>query len=253
MPDNLAQSQETPIGPKCWASCLGGCSDKISREHTITQAMFLDKEIEVSGMPWCVEPKKIGLANLTAKVLCVVHNSALSPLDQEAVKFAEALRESFRLLQVRHSLKPRRWTFTKFLIDGPRMERWFLKTLINVAYHTDSPIEDNSLVEIAFGKKSFEPHAGLYGVYDPPEKRQLFDGISLNALTVRNRMVGATFSFLGFRLLLYLDEKGPRLPFMKIGTASGETSEVIEPTYHPVGISYTAGKGISHAVVFRWH
>ncbi len=113
--------------------------------------MFLDKEIEVSGMPWCVEPKKVGLANLTSKVLCVAHNSALSPLDNEAVKFAEALRESFRLLQVRVSLKPRRWTKETFRIDGPRMERWFLKTLINAAYHTDSPIEDNSLVGIAFG------------------------------------------------------------------------------------------------------
>ena len=98
----------------------------MSREHTITQAMFLDKEIEVSGMPWCVEPQKVGLANLTAKVLCVDHNSALSPVDEEAVRFAEALRESFRLLQVRLSLKPRRWTFTKFPIDGPRMERWSL-------------------------------------------------------------------------------------------------------------------------------
>jgi len=215
--------------------------------------MFLDREIEVSGMPWCVEPKKVGLANLTTKVLCVVHNSALSPVDQEAVKFAEALRESFRLLQVRHSLKPRRWTIEKFHIDGLRMERWFLKTLINAAYHTDSPIEDDLLVEIAFGKKSFEPHAGLYGIYDPPEKRQLWDGISVHAFTVRNRVVGATFSFLGFRLLLYLDKKGPELPFMKIGTASGETSEVIEPTYHLVGIDYSAGKGISHSVVFQWH
>ena len=169
------------------------------------------------------------------------------------MRFAEALRESFRLLQVRLSLKPRRWTFTEFPIDGPRMERWFLKTLITAAYHTDSPIEDNSLVEIAFGKKAFEPNAGLYGIYDPPEKKQLFDGISLHAFTVRNRVVGATFSFLGFRLLLFLDEKGPDLPFMKIGTASGETSEIIEPIYHPVGISYAAGKGISHGVVFEWH
>lgn len=238
---------------KCWAAWLGGCSDKISREHTITKAMFLDEELTVSGMPWCVEPKKVGLANLTAKILCVAHNSALSPLDQEAVKFAEALRESFRLLQVRLSAKSKRWTFLKFPIDGPRMERWFLKTLINATYQTDSPIEDDSLVEIAFGRKSFEPNAGLYGVYDPPEKKQLFDGISLHAFTVRNRVVGATFSFLGFRLLLYLDKKGPELPFMEIGTASGETSEIIEPTYHPVGITYSAGKGISHALVFQWH
>lgn len=237
---------------KCWAACLGGCSDKISREHTITKAMFLDEELTVSGMPWCVEPKKVGLANLTAKILCVTHNSALSPVDEEAVKFAEAMRESFRLLQVRVSAKSKRWTFLKFPIDGSRMERWSLKTLINATYQTDSPIEDSSLVEIAFGRKSFERPAGLYGVYDPPEKRQLFDGITLQAIMVRNRVVGATLSFLGLRLLLFLDKKGPQLPYMEIGTASGGISEVIEPTYHPLRISYSAGKGISHAIVFQW-
>jgi hypothetical protein len=224
----------------------------MSREHTVTQAMFLDKELEVSGLPWCAEPKKIGLASLTSKVLCKVHNSALSPVDQEAVKFAKALREAFRLLQVRVSQPSKRWAFVRFPIDGPRIERWFLKTLINATSQTDLPIEDNSLVEIAFGKKSFEPPAGLYGVFDPPEKRQLFDGISLSAFTVRNCVVGATFSFLGFRLLLYLDKSGPELPYMKISTADGRLSEVLEPTYHPVGITYMAGKSESHAVVFRW-
>ena len=223
----------------------------MSREHTITQAMFLDRELEVSGLPWCMEPKKVGLANLTAKILCVAHNSALSPLDDEAVRFAEAMRESWRLLQVRVSAESKRWTFLKFPVDGPRIERWFLKTLINATHQTDSPIKDSSLVEIAFGKKPFEPPAGLYGVYDPPEKRQPFDGISLHGFTVRNRVVGATFSFLGFRLLLYIDKEGPRLPFMDIGMADGGT-EVIEPTYHPLRVSYSAGKGTSHAIVFEW-
>src|SRR5229473_1352979 len=119
MPDNPVEPMGTTSGSsKCWASCLGGCSNKISREHTITKAMFLDKEIEVSGMPWCADqPKKVGLANLTAKVLCLVHNSALSPVDQEAVSFAEAMRESFRLLAVRYRLKQKRWTLKTFPID----------------------------------------------------------------------------------------------------------------------------------------
>jgi len=39
----------------------------MSREHTITQAMFLDKEIEVSGMPWCVEPQKVGLERIAQR------------------------------------------------------------------------------------------------------------------------------------------------------------------------------------------
>jgi hypothetical protein len=236
----------------------------MSREHTITKAMFLDKEIEVSGMPWCVDqPKKVGLANLTAKVLCVVHNSALSPVDQEALRFAEAMRESFRLLAVRHRLKQKRWTLKKFPIDGPRIERWFLKILINAACHRGSRIgvdshhaglPSQSLVEIAFGKRTFEPIAGLYGIYDPPEKRQSWDGISVYTFnTPGNRVLGAVFSFLGFRLLLFLDKKGPDLPLMQIYSATGEESEVIEPTYHFLRVDYLAGKGISHSVVFDWY
>lgn len=246
----------------CWASCLGGCSNKISREHTITKAMFLDKEIEVSGMPWCADqPKKIGLGSLTAKVLCVVHNSALSPVDEEAVRFAEAMRESFRLLAVRHRLKQKHWTLKKFSIDGRRMERWFLKTLINATCHRESPIgvdahsaglPSQSLVEIAFGKRTFEPNAGLYGIYDPLTKRPQSDGISLLAFTTRGRVAGAIFSFLGFRLLLFLDMKGPDLPSMEIYTAGGEKCEVIEPTYHP-RVDYHAGRGISHSILFDWH
>jgi hypothetical protein len=236
----------------------------MSREHTITQAMFLDKEIEVSGMPWCADqPKKVGLASLTAKVLCRAHNSALSPVDEEAVRFAEAMRESFRLLVVRSRIKQKYWTSKKFRVDGPRMERWFLKTLINATCHRglligadsrDSGLPSKSLVEIAFGNQTFEPKAGLYGIYDPPGKKPTSDGISILVFNQpANRVLGAVFSFLGFRLLLFLDKKGPELPVMQIYTATGETSDVIEPTYHLLSVNYPAGKRTSHSIVFDWH
>src|SRR6266566_4748064 len=89
--------------------------------------------------------------------------------------------------------------------------------------------------------------AGLYGIYDNPENRPYMDGISIRGInTSGNRVVGAVFSFLGFRLLLFLDTNGPQLPLMEIGTGEGETSELIEPTYHPKAIDYLAGVGISH-------
>jgi hypothetical protein len=224
--------------------------------------MFLDNEITVSGLPWCSgKGKKVGLASLTAKVLCKVHNSALSPVDQEAVRFAESMRESFRLLAVRNRLKQKHWRFKKFPVDGGMMERWFLKTLINATCHRGSPIGLDSdqlglpsryLVEIAFGKRSFEPKAGLYGIYDTPEKKQTWDGISIQTFnSTSNRVMGAVFSLVGFRLLLFLDRKGPDLPLMEIYEAAGEC-EVIQPTYHPLSVEYRAGKGRSHSIVFNW-
>jgi len=247
----------------CWAACLGNCSDKMSREHIVTKAMYLDNEITASGLPWCAnEPKKVGLASLTAKILCVAHNSALSEVDQEAVRFAKALRESYRLLEVRIRGENHRWRLKRFPIDGYRLERWFLKTLINAAYDRGSPIgpdsieaglPSKSLVEIAFGIKKFEPNAGLYGIFDAPEKRPRADGIEIHAInTPINRVLGAVFSFVGFRLLLFLDKEGPTLPLMKIATATGGPAEGIEPTYHLKRIEYMAGKGISHSVDFKW-
>jgi hypothetical protein len=45
----------------CWAARLGNCSDKMSREHTVTKEISLDNEVTVGGMPWRVD-KKVGLA-----------------------------------------------------------------------------------------------------------------------------------------------------------------------------------------------
>src|SRR5690348_7609366 len=50
MPEDPTNSIGTPASSSnCWAACLGGCSNKISREHTITRSMFLDNEITVRG------------------------------------------------------------------------------------------------------------------------------------------------------------------------------------------------------------
>lgn len=134
--------------------------------------------------------------------------------------------------------------------------------MINAVCHRGSPIgpdshhdglPSKSLVEIAFGKRTFEPKAGLYGIYDPPERRPHMDGVSIHTFnTTENRVLGAVFSFLGFRLLLFLDRKGPP-PLMEVGAAAGETTERIEPTYHPRGIDYLAGNATSHILEFKWH
>lgn len=121
---------------------------------------------------------------------------------------------------------------------------------LDCSIHVTRLPEKNADPSIAFGRKSFEAPVGLYGVHDLPEKRQAFDGISLHAFSVSNRVVGATFSFLGFRLLLTSTRKGRSLPFMRIGTRDGGI-EVIQSTYHP-GIRYRAGKGVSHEIVLRW-
>jgi hypothetical protein len=130
----LAEMEPEPIG--CWAKCLGNCSQKMSREHTISKGLFNDDEIMVQGFPWCLNaPKRIGLSNFVAKILCKAHNSKLSELDDAAKAAFAVFRESVRLNNVRQKLKrPTIWNVKRLEIDGPRLERWFLKTLINLSF-----------------------------------------------------------------------------------------------------------------------
>lgn len=125
---------------RCWARSLGNCSDKMSKEHTVTAGLFPDSVI-VQGFSWCkVEPKKIGLAGLTKKILCTTDNSNLSPVDNAAIDAFKVFQESVRLTSVREKMNERRWKVSRMLIDGLALERWFLKTLINAAFDGEQKI-----------------------------------------------------------------------------------------------------------------
>jgi hypothetical protein len=93
---------------ECWAAPLEDCVGKISREHIISEGIFSGDEVFVQGFPWCLdEPAKIGVTNLTSKILCVKHNAALSTSDDAGIKAVEQFREFFRLADVRSRMKSR--------------------------------------------------------------------------------------------------------------------------------------------------
>lgn len=125
---------------ECWAACLEDCSDKISREHIISASLFPADKIMVQGLSFCKdEPKEIGLSSLTKKILCTKHNSDLSEIDAAAGVAMNMLREATRLMNIRVERNIRRPTVKRFHIDGVTLERWFLKTFINIAYKQAYP------------------------------------------------------------------------------------------------------------------
>jgi hypothetical protein len=72
----------------CYASPLGGCHNKLTAEHVVSDKVLRDivssgsKSVAVDGHRWQREPRqRVGIANLKAKILCQSHNSALSPFD----------------------------------------------------------------------------------------------------------------------------------------------------------------------------
>lgn len=175
--------------------------------------------VAVQGLSWCREESRtVGLANVTRKILCTTHNSILSPVDQGAINARNVLRESIRLQSARKSLKNKVWTIVRLEIDGRMLERWFLKTLINVTLSGRERIGSKSfssgepsheLVEIAFGSRKFTPNAGLYSAVEESERISLEDGFRIVPFfDVKNECVmGGTFYFEGSNSCFILVKK----------------------------------------------
>jgi len=242
--------QAHSVDPPCWAAAIGGCDEKMSREHIVSHCLFNDNEILVQGFPWCRDkPKAIGIANLVAKILCKKHNSDLSELDSAALGAFNVFREAIRMNEVRGRLKPSHWTIKRFTIDGPRLERWFLKTLINLSFDglwtigPDSTKEgrpSKSLVEIAFGLREFDKWAGLYIVGEAGETIDSMDRVNCTPLTDGLRLVAGLFVFRGYRFYLnLLPEK-----FDKHYQA--------DLLYRETTINCSIGGRPSHAIKLRW-
>jgi hypothetical protein len=199
---------------RCWATSLGDCEGKISREHLVSQALFPEGNVTVRGLHWCRDgTKTVGLASLTGKILCRKHNSELSELDSTVKQAFETLDSSLHLFQLRSKLKSRRWTIQTLTIDGALLERWFLKTLINLSYGGSWVIGEGShpagmpndeLVRIAFGRAAFREKAGLYTAAHDGEVVAFRQGLSLTPKTIGNNLLAGMFSFCGYRFFLSL-------------------------------------------------
>jgi hypothetical protein len=202
--------------PNCWAKSLGDCATKLTREHTFSEGLFLSDTVWVHGLPWCKdEPKNIGIAALTRKILCDVHNHRLSGLaDDPAIDAIRVFRDCGVVAETRRLDGRKRFRMKRYTVDGLGFERWFLKTLVNVSFE-HSPIGPcatsareipQCVVDIAFGLASFSGHAGLYmsvktgQVIQPSEKLQIRTLISGGGY-----VSGGMFSFRGLRFLLWLD------------------------------------------------
>ena len=146
---------------RCWAKSLGDCSNRISGEHLFTAGLFEGDKLSIQGMEWCkTEVKEVGKKSLVKNVLCTTHNSRLAILDDEAIHAFKIFQDSVKLQQVRNQMKARYWTVEHWKIDGPLLERWFLKTLITLACEGEQKIGPDSgevgqptpsLVRIAYG------------------------------------------------------------------------------------------------------
>ena len=239
------------VAKSCWAAALGDCDQKISREHVVSQCLFESDEIVVQGFPWCLnEPKSIGLSSLVAKILCKKHNSSLSEVDSAALAAFNAFRQSIHLNNVRGKMKkPSTWNVKRFRIDGPRLERWFLKTLINLSFGKEWSIGAGShpegtatgeLVEAAFGRRELGHGAGLYIAAKAGDQIDSMDRVNFTPMTEGKNLVAGRFNFRGYTFFVSL------LPqkFDKFGDS--------ELLYRDFVLNFRVHERLSHVIKLEW-
>jgi hypothetical protein len=157
--------------PKCYLSPMGGCSDKITKEHFISRNILekLDpKTVRIQNAGHMFGGKDditIGHDSFSAKVLCDYHNSLLSPLDDVAGKMfldAESIVELFVKNMNINRL---------YIASGTDLERWMVKVYCGlVAAHAirgaDGKYVDVSeitpLLPSLIGESCLNPPFGLY-------------------------------------------------------------------------------------------
>ncbi len=152
---------------ECWAACLGDCRGGISKEHYISQAVSGTGSIAVRGFPWCRdEVTVVPVASFARNMLCEGHNSALSPIDTAGGNAFAALRRFVDIAWAKTKRGVRLKGMQQYRVDGHALERWLLKTTINIAYGRElfagarwKPPAD--WVETAYGRSRFADGAGL--------------------------------------------------------------------------------------------
>jgi hypothetical protein len=146
-------------------------------------------------------------------------------------------------------------------IDGPKLARWFLKTLINLSYDRGHPIGRDSgisgrpsdrLVRIAYGLETFSGLAGLHMVAAVGTDHHFRDEVAF-ANVVRDGVhaEAGCFFFHGMIVLLCLEAQGPPHPLTGL-TLHGVDLGTAHIKFHLEHVNWDVKGYRSHSIDFRW-
>jgi hypothetical protein len=238
----------------CWANCISGCSNNITKEHYVSDGFFEGKNITAFGLHWCKdEPIKIGLASAVAKILCTTHNNALSPYDSEAKNISEFITESIREKPLEHHCID---------INGWFLEKWALKTLFNLAYiggldqtNFTKLTPPENLVSYLFSDIEVKEGVGLYFISTPINSGDYSNSISWNAihnLSNDGEIIGMTFSFNGLRFIINTQPVQAEEIIKNMGVVKGIDYSKSEVVYRPKVINFRSNTAGTKTINLKW-
>jgi len=245
-----APASTTPLPPRsqashesCYANRLVDCSSKLSREHWISKSLLhhLNREnkLTVSGLPWIEGEGQVFPPDaFGSNILCKRHNSALSSLDDIAVRLFEAFDEAGADGSGQRLL---------YIFSGHDLERWLLKILCGITSSRNLTLEaeaDSSIprywLDVLFGDTQLPDEQGLYVCKSRGHRFEGPHGLKLQAIVGRGRLTGMGLYVCGYELILSMSGFPSR---------SFDGREVV---YRPLEL-YTKGRDFEKSVVFSWN
>jgi len=251
---------------KCWATVLGHCEGKQSKEHYMSRGLWKGRTIKVRGFSWLKgKDREIGIGSFQSRILCERHNHELSPLDAEAQKLLETLEQIIRNLRTNAPFKsraayrkPKTWH-----VDGLKVERWAAKFLVGLvcAEEAGAKWHDSRsraleppawVVQAIFDHGEFRRPAGLY--FATSYQADLVGGLGIGPLShpVSEEIVGGDISFGGFRFVIWLTHD-PMESF-SIPPPTGVVSNLNESDlkYRLELMRFPIGNVVNQKLVFHW-
>lgn len=239
---NVHTSKQSSL-KNCYLSELNCCSDKISREHYVTEAVLnvIGDKIRVGGASWLPTPKIIGKNSLTSHVLCTDHNSSLSDLDSEAAAIFKSLKE-VALNTEKGFLR---------LHNGYDFERWFLKTIVGMhaagvldvsdGFKIDGFDPSIDIVKFLEDPTSWPESAGLYFIQELNTSYTNFPHFALQPITKNNKIAGVNVSVFG--LFLYVSF---------VSVTEDELPALRRKIYRPSELRFKNRNNLSSICLFTW-
>ena len=235
--------------PKCYLAHTDNCSGKISSEHYVSRAILelIGDELHVGGLPW--EPRgttvKYGINSLVSNILCVRHNSALSPLDTLAAQTFKTMRAVCGDLNHQSDASGTTWHFG----SGEALELWCLKTLCGLFFSSVAAKDGNSLKRTyALDVRAFDeailmrrlrPNCGLYA--------RLVTGPYHGAASWTTLSVDLARRFIGLRFRMYATEFAVLLDPFNVNFDVVQRENI----FRPWNMVFSDGKRM-HVVVLSW-
>jgi hypothetical protein len=243
----LCSQRYTGSHPKCYLNSLNACSDRISGEHIISEAVLrvvAPTKLVASGFHWLKgEERSIGLSSLTSNCLCQVHNSALSQLDTAAARCFQAIKfcDLERTGEGKH-----------YLFSGHDIERWMLKTLANMVASRNIARDANRITSVFHRKvdiagllqdvQAWSPTTGIYFAPRLTEEVLRDDHFWLEPMSIEPaEVIGmkASVQGLGFCLLV-------------VPPDAVQGTEVAQWNYRPRKFTFLHGN-MRNIIEFSWN